>query len=68
MKRTFLNFGLLSLAACQSACSFSDYPAIQGKVKEYYSIIYFHNANFHHGFSETDDNHFESVLPYYTIF
>ena len=29
MKRTFLNFGLLSLAACQSACTFSDYAAVQ---------------------------------------
>jgi hypothetical protein len=37
MKKIFY-FGLVGLAAGQSACTFTDYPAIQGKVKEYFSM------------------------------
>jgi hypothetical protein len=38
MKKIFY-FGLLGLAAGQSACTFTDYAAEQGKVKEYYLMI-----------------------------
>ena len=38
--KTILYCGLLSLVAAESACTFSDYAAEQGKVKEILYIIF----------------------------
>ena len=51
MKKIFY-LRLLGLAAGQSACTFTDYAAEQGKVKKTLFV----------------ENHFESVLPCYNKF